>query len=122
EAIAAIAQRELSHVVAEIGVTEQAVQGRVIRALNAAELVFDHPPVVAFGPGSAIPHYESGHAELAADRSCSLISGEVGPAASPPTRPGWAMRAPSRPRRCAGCGRRYARRATPRSRRSGRPP
>jgi Xaa-Pro dipeptidase len=66
EAIAAIARRELSHTVREIGVTERAVQERVIRGLNDAQLVFDHPPVVAFGPGSAIPHYESGDAALTA--------------------------------------------------------
>jgi Xaa-Pro aminopeptidase len=33
-------------------------------ALGQAGLVFDHPPVVAFGPGSAIPHYESGDVPL----------------------------------------------------------
>jgi Xaa-Pro aminopeptidase len=66
EAIALIARRELSRTVRELGVTEQAVQARVIRGLEEAALVFDHPPVVAFGPGSAIPHYESGTAALAA--------------------------------------------------------
>jgi Xaa-Pro aminopeptidase len=65
ETIAAIARRELARAVREIGVTEQAVQARIIRALEDAELVFDHPPVVAFGPGSAIPHYESGPVALA---------------------------------------------------------
>jgi Xaa-Pro dipeptidase len=66
EAIAAIARRELSRAVREIGVTERAVQARIIHSLAEAGLVFDHPPVVAFGPGSAIPHYESGDAQLAA--------------------------------------------------------
>jgi len=65
EAIAVIGRREMARAVREIGVTEQAVQARVIRALGEAGLVFDHPPVVAFGPGSAIPHYESGPAALA---------------------------------------------------------
>jgi Xaa-Pro dipeptidase len=65
ETIADIARRELSRTVREIGVTEQAVRARVIGALEQAGLVFDHPPVVAFGPGSAIPHYESGEAALA---------------------------------------------------------
>jgi Xaa-Pro aminopeptidase len=65
ETIADIARRELSRTVREIGVTEQAVRARVIGALEQGGLVFDHPPVVAFGPGSAIPHYESGEAALA---------------------------------------------------------
>jgi Xaa-Pro dipeptidase len=60
EAIATIARRELARTVRELGVTERAVQARVIAALGDAGLVFDHPAVVAFGPGSAIPHYESG--------------------------------------------------------------
>jgi Xaa-Pro dipeptidase len=64
ETIAGIARRELARTVKEPGVTELAVQGRIVQALADAGLVFDHPPVVAFGPGSAIPHYESGGAEL----------------------------------------------------------
>ncbi len=66
EAIAAIARRELSRTVREIGTTERTVQERVIRGLGEAALVFDHPPVVAFGSSSAIPHYETGNARLAA--------------------------------------------------------
>ncbi len=66
EAIAAIARRELGRAVREIGTPERAVQERVIRGLADAGLGFDHPPVVAFGPGSAIPHYETGHTPLAA--------------------------------------------------------
>jgi Xaa-Pro aminopeptidase len=66
EVIAAIARGELARVVREPGVTERAVQARVIAALGEAGLVFDHPPVVAFGPGSAIPHYESGDTPLRA--------------------------------------------------------
>ena len=66
EAIAAIARGELARVVREPGITERAVQARVIAALGEAGLVFDHPPVVAFGPGSAIPHYESGDTPLRA--------------------------------------------------------
>jgi Xaa-Pro aminopeptidase len=66
EAIAVIARRELSRAVREVGTSERAVQDRIILALTEAELVFDHPPVVAFGPGSAIPHYESGDVRLAA--------------------------------------------------------
>ncbi|MGH7627855.1 MAG: M24 family metallopeptidase [Gemmatimonadales bacterium] len=66
EAIAAVARRELARAVQEIGTPERAVQERVIRGLTDAGLGFDHPPVVAFGPGSAIPHYETGHAPLTA--------------------------------------------------------
>jgi Xaa-Pro aminopeptidase len=68
EIIADIARQELSRTVREIGVTEQAVRARVAGALERAGLVFDHPPVVAFGSGSAIPHYESGDAALAAEQ------------------------------------------------------
>jgi Xaa-Pro aminopeptidase len=64
ETIAAIARRELARTVREPGNTERAVQARIIAALGQAGLVFDHPPVVAFGPGSAIPHYESGDVPL----------------------------------------------------------
>ncbi len=66
ETIAAIARRELARAVRELGVSERALQARVIEALETAGLGFDHPPVVAFGPGSAIPHYESGDAALEA--------------------------------------------------------
>ncbi|HET8623828.1 MAG TPA: M24 family metallopeptidase [Gemmatimonadales bacterium] len=68
ESVAAIARQELPRVVREIGVTERTVQARVIRGLTEAGLVFDHPPVVAFGPGTAIPHYESRDVALAADQ------------------------------------------------------
>ena len=68
ETIAAIARRELARTVREPGVTERAVQARIVAALGQAGLVFDHPPVVAFGPGSAIPHYESGDIALESGR------------------------------------------------------
>ena len=34
------------------------MQQRVIEAIAARGLVFDHPPIVAFGPNAANPHYE----------------------------------------------------------------
>jgi Xaa-Pro aminopeptidase len=71
ETIAAIARSEVARTVRELGVTESAVQARVIRALHDHHLVFDHPPIVAFGPNAANPHYEpiAGHdARLAADQ------------------------------------------------------
>jgi len=37
---------------------ESAVQEKVIRRIHEAGLVFDHPPIVAFGPNAADPHYE----------------------------------------------------------------
>jgi Xaa-Pro dipeptidase len=69
EAIAAIGRAELARVVREPGASESAVQARVIQALQDYRLVFDHPPIVAFGPNAANPHYEpiAGHdARLAA--------------------------------------------------------
>jgi Xaa-Pro aminopeptidase len=40
------------------GLTETALQARVIDAIHAAGLEFDHPPIVGFGPDAADPHYE----------------------------------------------------------------
>lgn len=40
------------------GLTESQLQARVIDALHANGLVFDHPPIVGFGPNAANPHYE----------------------------------------------------------------
>lgn len=58
ETIAAVARAELARAVREEGVRETAVQARVVRALREHGLVFDHPPIVAFGPNAANPHYE----------------------------------------------------------------
>lgn len=58
ETIAAIARAELTRAVREPGVSETAVQARVVRALEEHHLVFDHPPIVAFGSNAANPHYE----------------------------------------------------------------
>jgi Xaa-Pro aminopeptidase len=40
------------------GITESALQAQVIAAVEARGLVFDDPPIVAFGANSANPHYE----------------------------------------------------------------
>lgn len=40
------------------GLSESALQRRVVEAMHAAGLVFDHPPIVGFGPNAANPHYE----------------------------------------------------------------
>lgn len=61
EAIAAIAQETLRWVVSQAGsgVTECAVQARVVEAIAAAGLTVPHgAPIVAFGANAADPHYE----------------------------------------------------------------
>nr|MBA3555728.1 M24 family metallopeptidase [Gemmatimonadales bacterium] len=60
EILAQVAQDQLARAVreAESGLTESAVQARVVAAVEARGLVFDTPPIVAFGANSANPHYE----------------------------------------------------------------
>ena len=60
EALAEIAQAALAGAVREggTGLSETALQRRVIDAIHARGLVFDHPPIVAFGANAANPHYE----------------------------------------------------------------
>lgn len=60
EALAQLAQGALRQAVTEggRGLTESALQQRVIDQIHARDLVFDHPPIVAFGPNAANPHYE----------------------------------------------------------------
>ena len=60
EALADIAREALTRAVEEAGtgLNESAMQQRVIEAIGARGLVFDHPPIVAFGPNAANPHYE----------------------------------------------------------------
>src|SRR6185503_12366129 len=60
EILAAVARETLAAVVRETegGLTESALQARVIAAVEARGLVFDAPPIVAFGANSAKPHYE----------------------------------------------------------------
>lgn len=62
EALAEIAQSALALAVREggTGLSETALQRRVIDAIHARGLVFDHPPIVAFGANAANPHYEPG--------------------------------------------------------------
>jgi Xaa-Pro aminopeptidase len=76
EAIAAIARDALAWAGAELArgtaVRETAVQQRVVEAFDRAGLVTDHPPIAAFGPNAANPHYEP-HA--GGDRA--LAAGEV---------------------------------------------
>ncbi|HEU4698320.1 MAG TPA: M24 family metallopeptidase [Gemmatimonadales bacterium] len=60
EALADVARTELRRAVREAGtgLTESALQQRVVEAIHARGLEFDHPPIVAFGANAANPHYE----------------------------------------------------------------
>lgn len=60
EALAGIANEALRWAVTQggTGLTESALQKRVIDAIHAKGLEFDHPPIVGFGPNAANPHYE----------------------------------------------------------------
>ena len=74
EVLAEVAQAELSRAVREAGkgLTESALQGRVVASLGARGVVFDHPPIVAFGPNAANPHYEP-----LAGQDLTLAEGQV---------------------------------------------
>ena len=60
EILAAVAREELARAVREAGtgLRETALQQRVVAAATARGLAFDTPPIAAFGPNSANPHYE----------------------------------------------------------------
>lgn len=60
EALADIARGTLRWAVTQggSGLTESQLQRRVIDAIHEKGLVFDHPPIVGFGPNAANPHYE----------------------------------------------------------------
>jgi Xaa-Pro aminopeptidase len=60
EALASLAQAALRQAVTEgrAGLTEAALQRRVVDQIHAHGLEFDHPPIVAFGANAANPHYE----------------------------------------------------------------
>jgi Xaa-Pro dipeptidase len=60
EILASVAREMLGRVVrlSGNGITESALQAQVIAAVEARGLVFDDPPIVAFGANSANPHYE----------------------------------------------------------------
>ena len=60
EALARIANAELAFAVRPdaVGISESELQARVIAAIHAQGLVFDHPPIVAFDANAANPHYE----------------------------------------------------------------
>lgn len=60
EVLARVARAELARAVHEggTGLTETALQRRVIAAVEAEGCVFDTLPIVGFGPNAADPHYE----------------------------------------------------------------
>ena len=59
EKIADIARRTIQDVVGRVGEAREAeVQREVLQAMENAGLTADHPPIVAFGPNAANPHYE----------------------------------------------------------------
>jgi Xaa-Pro dipeptidase len=58
EILADVARRNLEQAVRTTDrLSETALQARVMAELQAGGLVFDEPPIVAFGPNSAKPHY-----------------------------------------------------------------
>jgi Xaa-Pro aminopeptidase len=74
EVLAEVAREALSRAVREVdaGLTETALQARVVAAAEARGMVFDTLPIVGFGANSANPHYEP-HAGADA----TLQSGDV---------------------------------------------
>ncbi len=74
EILASVAREMLAAVVHETqgSLTESALQARVIAEVQARGLVFDAPPIVAFGANSAKPHYEP-----EAGRDATLRAGNV---------------------------------------------
>ena len=60
EILASVAREILTQAAREAGsgLTESALQARVVASVESRGLVFDDPPIVAFGPNSAKPHYE----------------------------------------------------------------
>lgn len=60
EVLAAVAKEELAKAVHEggTGLTETALQRRVVAGVEARGCVFDTLPIVGFGPNAADPHYE----------------------------------------------------------------
>jgi Xaa-Pro dipeptidase len=60
EILASVARETLATVVSQMesGLTESSLQARVVAAVEARGLVFNDPPIVAFGPNTAKPHYE----------------------------------------------------------------
>jgi Xaa-Pro aminopeptidase len=75
EILASVARATLVTVVGETEgkLTESALQARVIAEVQARGLVFDAPPIVAFGANSAKPHYEPQPGQDATLRAGNVI-------------------------------------------------
>lgn len=76
EAIATIARTTVARVVREPGRTdEHEVQQHVIARIREQGLTFDDPPIVAFGPNAADPHYspEAGSSRMLAAGDVVLL-------------------------------------------------
>ncbi|HEX3236676.1 MAG TPA: M24 family metallopeptidase [Gemmatimonadales bacterium] len=60
EVLASVARAELARAVteADAGLTESALQARVVQAAETRGLVFNTRPIVGFGANAAMPHYE----------------------------------------------------------------
>ena len=101
EAIADIARATVGRVVREIGqADESAVQQQVIEEIRARGFVFDDPPIVAFGPNAADPHYSpepgtSADAETLTDWCRETLSAYKVPSL-------WEIREEPLPRNAAG--------------------
>lgn len=74
EIVAQVARETLAGAVREAGtgLSESALRGRVVAAVEARGLVFDDHPIVAFGANAAKPHYEP-----RAGRDAKLENGQV---------------------------------------------
>jgi Xaa-Pro dipeptidase len=74
EVLATVARSTLNRVVTSrsVGVREAQVQAQVMADVQALGLVFDEPPIVAFGANSAMPHYVP-----VAGSDAALRSGDV---------------------------------------------
>ncbi len=75
EVLADVARAELARAVREggTGLTETALQARVVQAAEARGLAFDTLPIVGFGPNSANPHYEPHAGKDAALRAGDVV-------------------------------------------------
>ncbi len=75
EILAEVAQAALARAVGEgdTGLSETALQARVVAAAEARGLVFDTLPIVGFGPNSANPHYEPHPGRDAALRAGDVV-------------------------------------------------
>ncbi len=58
EALARIARQAVGEAVREIGLSETALQARVVTAMEGEGFTMEHAPIVGFGAHAADPHYQ----------------------------------------------------------------